>query len=315
MDDWLSVRVDAVSPLAQGIAQFDLRPVQGGELPSYAPGAHIDIELPGKICRSYSLLGGRGATERYQIAVLREPASRGGSAWLHDEARPGTLLRVARPRNHFALDEGEHGNVLIAGGIGVTPLWAMAQRLDELGRDWQMHYRARRRSGAALLQGMARHVEAGRIALSFADEDSPRPDLHAIVRSASPGTHFYCCGPTAMIDAFQQACAGVPAQRVHLERFSADTEPAPGGFAVRLARSGRSLVVPPGSSILDVLRQAGIDVPAACEQGICGACETTVLQGIPDHRDLVLSPAERAANRSLMICCSGAASPELLLDL
>ncbi|MDM0025193.1 PDR/VanB family oxidoreductase [Variovorax saccharolyticus] len=296
---------------------FDLRCPRGGDLPAFQPGAHIDLHLPGALQRSYSLLNDCRERHRYVIAVKRERASRGGSAWLHEGARAGALIEVSAPANHFVLDEGAHHSIFVAGGIGITPLWAMIQRLEVIGNPWTLHYRASARVGAALVDELTRPRFLGRVHLSFADEaGAARLDIAQAVARAPHGAHFYCCGPVGMLEAFESACAGISPDRVHLEYFAAKEAPATaGGFTVHLARTGRSVRVPPGKTILESLAGSGLSLPSSCQQGVCGICETRVLSGQPDHRDIVLSESEKAAGRTLMICCSGSKGPDLTLDI
>ena len=310
----VSLRIHAIAYGADDVLLFDLRAPARGGLAPFDAGAHIDLRLPRGITRSYSLLNDPAERHRYVIGVKREPESRGGSAWLHGDARVGALIEVDGPSNHFALDESAPHAVFIAGGIGITPLWSMVQRLEHLGTPWTLHYRARSRRGAALLDELAGHAQ--RVHLSFGDEGAPSLDLPAIVAAAPEGAHFYCCGPVPMLEAFEAACAGLDPARVHLEYFAAKEAPATeGGFVVHLARSGRTIPIAAGCTILDALQASGVAVPSSCQQGVCGICETAVLAGVPDHRDLVLSEQERAAGRTMMICCSGATSAELTLDL
>lgn len=308
------LRIHAISYGADDVLLFDLRRPVPAALPAFDAGAHIDLLLPRGITRSYSLLNDPAEHHRYVIGVKREPDSRGGSAWLHAEARVGALLDVAGPRNSFALDESAPHSIFIAGGIGITPLWSMVQRLQRLGKPWTLHYRARRRAGAALLDELAAHGD--RVHLSFSEAGDPPLDLQQIVRDAPEGAHAYCCGPVSMLEAFETACDGLTPERVHLEYFAAKDAPATeGGFTVNLARSGRTIPILVGSTILETLQTHGVAVPSSCQQGVCGICETTVLSGVPDHRDLVLTDQERATGKTMMICCSGSKTAELTLDL
>ena len=225
-------------------------------------------------------------------------------------------MKVSAPRNNFALQEGAPHSVLIAGGIGITPLWSMVQRLERLQRPWSLHYRSRTRAATPFLAELERKHAHGCTHISLSEEGAPRLDLQAIVRQAPAGAHFYCCGPSEMLDAFRSACSEVDADRVHLEHFAAPEVTAPqAGLSVRLARTGGQVDVPPGVTILEALEAAGVPVTSSCREGICGACETAVIEGTPDHRDFVLSPAERDAGRTMMICCSRALTPSLTLDL
>jgi ferredoxin-NADP reductase len=313
------VKVHSITSAADGIHLFDLRPASG-ILPPFDAGAHVDLHLPNGIVRSYSLLNDPTERHRYVLGINRDRASRGGSSWLHDSLRVADRLTVAPPRNNFPLDETAAHSVLIAGGIGVTPLWCMVQRLEQIGRPWTLYYSARNRAGAALLaelEAVAARSVHGTLHLNFDQEPGGAMlELSSIVRDATDGSHFYCCGPIPMLEAFQQACEALPEERVHFEYFvpKEDMAIAHGGFTVVLARSNKRVLVAKDQTILDALRAEGVLVPSSCEQGICGACETAVLEGVPDHRDLVLSPKERASNKVMMICCSGAKSQTLVLD-
>lgn len=310
------LRIQSITYAAEAVLLFDLRSPVQAELPAFQPGAHVDVHVPGGLVRSYSLLNEPGERHRYVIGVKRDPRSRGGSAWLHESARAGGLIQVGTPRNNFALEEQAPHSILIAGGIGITPLWSMVQRLERLRQPWTLHYRSRSRASAALLPQLERAHAHGSVHASFSADGAPRLDLGRIVRAAPAGAHFYCCGPCNMLDAFRCACSGLEPERVHLEHFSAAHLPAAqGGFVVRLARSGRTIEVMPGATILESLEAGGVDVPYACREGLCGACETRVLAGTPDHRDQFLSADEKAAGRKMMVCCSGALTPELQLDL
>lgn len=311
----LSVRVHTIIDETETVRLFELRSVDGGDLPVFVAGAHIDIALGGDLVRQYSLLNAPHETHRYVIAVAREVASRGGSIYLHEQVEAGDLLGISLPRTHFALDETAPYSVLIAGGIGVTPIWCMAQRLSAIGHDWEMHYAARTRDGAALL-GAIEPVADGRLATYFNLDGDPLMDLPAIVAAAPEGTHFYCCGPAALLDAYKLACASLPPAQVHFEQFTAAGPVASeGGFTLELAKSRKTVEVAPGQTILDALKGAGFRAAYSCREGVCGACETTVLAGVPDHRDVVLTDEERAAGKTMMICCSGALSSRLVLDL
>jgi len=255
---------------------------------------------------------------RYVIAVGLDQASRGGSRFIHQSLHAGDTLKISAPRNNFPLAEGAPQSLLIAGGIGITPLWCMVQRLQELGAPWELIYCARTRQHAAFLDRLeeAGARPPGRVRLNFDGEPGGRMlDIGSVVAAALPDTHLYCCGPNPMLTAFEEATQSRAPATVHVEYFTAKTGPAQsGGFTVVLARSGRSVEVPAGKTILDALLDADIDVPYSCTEGVCGTCEIGVVEGIPDHRDLVLSKEERAANRSMMVCCSGSKSGKLVLD-
>ncbi len=309
----LRVRVKAVVWETDDIRLFDLQPTDGVALPPFTAGAHVDLCLPSGPVRSYSLVNAQSERHRYLIGVSRDRASRGGSAWLHDTLRCGDVLTVQPPRNNFSLDETAPFTVLVAGGIGVTPMMSMIKRLTALRASWHLHYGARTRRTAAFMEDLAAFSD--RVDMRFEDE-AGRLDVRAIVAGAPPGSHFYGCGPSGLMAAFATATADVPARRVHLEYFTA-REPAAteGGFVVELARSGRAVAVQAGQSILDALKAAGIVVAHSCEQGVCGTCEVGIVSGIADHRDTILTESERAEGKTMMICCSGAKSAKLVLDL
>jgi len=315
----LQLRVLSVSLEAEGIRSFDLRPVPPlRELPPFTAGAHIDLHLPNGLIRSYSLLNAPGETHRYLIAVNKDPNSRGGSSYLHGTLRVGDVVSAGMPRNNFPLDETAAHSILIAGGIGITPMWCMIQRLEQIGRRWTLHYAARTRRNAALLDAIGKLAGGdGKVELTFdAEPGGVMLDLAGIVARAPPDAHLYCCGPVPMLESFERAAAGRAPGTVHVEYFAAKDKPdTAGGFTVELARSGTTIFVPVGKTILDALIDEGVSVDYSCQEGICGMCEVRVLEGMPDHRDLVLSATEKAGNESMMICCSGARSPKLVLDL
>ena len=311
----MRLRVKTATWEAPNIVSYDLRSLEGGELPAFTAGAHIDLTLPNGLIRSYSLTNPQCERHRYVIAVQRDRASRGGSKWLHENLRAGDILAVNGPRNNFSLNEAAASSLLIAGGIGVTPILCMVERLAALQRDWQLVYCARKRSDTAFVETLSAYGE--RVRFNF-DEDpgGAMLDIAQAVRRAPPGAHFYCCGPLPMLAAFEVATAELARERVHVEYFSAKEPPAvQGGFKVVLAKTGREFVVPPGKTILDTLLDAGLDVAYSCMEGVCGTCETKVLEGTPEHRDLILTEQEQAAGKVMMICCSGSKSERLVLDL
>jgi tetrachlorobenzoquinone reductase len=316
--DLLTLRLSAIRYEADGISSFEFQQPHLGALPSFSPGAHVDVHLPNGLVRSYSLSNDCAETHRYVVTVARDVNSRGGSSYMHDALRVGQELGVSAPLNHFALDEGAADTVLVAGGVGVTPIWCMTQRLLKLGRSFKVFYAARSRKNAAFLaqfEALAR-VHAGRVHLHF-DDVSGLLDIGKIVSdNAGAGTHLYCCGPGPMLNAFEAACADVVPENVHIEYFKAkDTPVTAGGVELVLARSKKTVRVEPGKTVLDAVLEAGIDIPYSCMEGICGSCEVKVLDGVPDHRDSVLSEKQRASNSTMLVCCSGAKSSRLVLDL
>ncbi len=301
------------------IVTLDLAPADARPLPDFTAGAHIDIEPAPGLSRQYSLCAPRSAAGCYRIGVLRDPASRGGSVAVHGLA-VGQRVRISEPRNHFPLAPGPHQSLLLAGGIGVTPLLCMAEQLHRDGADFSLHYRARSPAHAAFLPLLREAAFADRVALHFDDGDPRRElDIDAVLAAAAPGAHVYVCGPGGFIAWVLDAAAraGWPETRLHREYFKAPGQPAATGrpFQIRLARSGRLLEVSPDRSIVDVLRRHGVAVPVSCESGVCGTCLTGVLQGLPDHRDVYLTDAEKARNDQILPCCSRSRSALLVLDL
>jgi len=318
-DGALRLRVQSASWEAEGVHTYELRDPEGRDLPPFTAGAHIDLHLPNAMVRSYSLVNPQDERQRYVIAVQKDRASRGGSTWVHDKLRVGEFVPVAGPRNNFPLAEDSAVTLFIAGGIGITPLWCMIQRLGALGRGFRLHYCVRRREEAAFRSPLAAmHGHAGaEILFNFDGEPGGKLlDIAGVVKAAAPAAHLYCCGPLPMLAAFEEATKDLPRERVHIEYFTPKEAPAAeGGFTVVLAKTGRSFVVAPGKTILETLQDAGLDPACSCLEGVCGTCETRVLEGTPDHRDVVLTEAERRASKTMMICCSGSKTDRLVLDL
>ncbi|PZF85642.1 PDR/VanB family oxidoreductase [Jiangella anatolica] len=302
----LPVRVRAMTIEAEDVLSVELEAL-GGALPAWEPGAHIDLVAPGAPVRQYSLCGDPAAS-RYRIAVLREDTSRGGSRHVHEALRPGDVLRVRGPHNHFALQPARDV-LFIAGGIGITPLLPMVRRAAADGIGWRLLYLGASRSRMPFLDELA--ALDGDVAV-VARDSGRRADLAREVADR-PDALVYACGPERML---AQLRSLVPEERLRCEYFTAPAvEYEPGGtFAVRLARTGVELEVPPDRSVLEVLREAGVDVLTDCEEGICGSCETRVVEGEVEHRDYVLTTQERAANDCMMVCVSRAACPLLVLD-
>ncbi|HVW44870.1 MAG TPA: PDR/VanB family oxidoreductase [Amycolatopsis sp.] len=308
----LELKVAKKDAIADAVAFLVLVDPAGVDLPEWEPGAHIDLELADGLVRQYSLCGDPSDRSRYEIAVLREPDGRGGSARVHDELDEGDIVVVRGPRNHFALVAAER-YLFIAGGIGITPILAMVRRAEASGRPWRLVYGGRSRSSMAFHEELvARH---GRRVCLWPQDEAGLIDLDAELGGLPGGTSVYCCGPEPLLGAVQQRC---PSGVLHLERFSAiaqDDAGASTSFEIELARTGRTLTVAEDRSVVDVLHGAGIDVPVSCQEGICGTCETGVLDGIPDHRDSVLTDEERACNDCMFVCVSRSRTPRLRLDL
>jgi ferredoxin-NADP reductase len=311
----VSVRVEAVRSEAAGIVSVELRAPDGADLPAFEAGAHIDLHLPNGTVRSYSLSNSPCERQRYVVGVLKDHNSRGASRYVHEQLQVGDTIPVAAPRNNFPLDLSAPHTVLIAGGIGITPIYCMFHHLRSLGRPVELLYCARSRGEAAFcdelvaLEGVCMHVD---------QEQGGAPDLRSYLANKPAGAHFYCCGPAAMLAAFEQLGEELGLPNLHIERFSAAGEVASAqdsAYTAFLARTQKSLSVPAGQSLLDALLDAGVEIDNSCRDGVCGSCETRVLEGTPDHRDSFLSKAEHAANKSMIVCVSGCKGQRLVLDL
>jgi len=310
----LRLRVDRRVTGAEGVVVLDLRDPAGADLPAWAPGAHIDLRLPGGLTRQYSLCGDPADRCVWRIGVLREPESRGGSAHVHAELHEGAEVDVRGPRNHFPLVPAPR-YLFIAGGIGITPILPMIDAAAAAGAQWELHYGGRSRRSMAFLESLER--DSGQLTLHPQDEVG-LIDLDTLLGSPQPDTAVYCCGPEPLLVAVEQRCADWPTGSLHLERFAPKDVGEPvltGAFEVELALSGRTLTVPPDRSILQVVEDSGLSVLSSCQEGTCGTCETTVLAGEVDHRDSLLTPDEQAANDTMFICVSRAACPRLVLEL
>ena len=304
---------------ADDIISVDLRPAPGVEFPAFEAGSHIDLHLPNGMVRSYSLSNHCQERHRYVVGVLKDRASRGGSKCVHEQLRVGMRITISAPRNNFPLHEDAGHTVLVAGGIGVTPILCMGRRLQQLGKSFEVLYFARSRQSAAMLA----EIEALGVPVHwhFDVEKGGPPDLKALLgsRGAVANTHFYACGPSVMLDNFVATCEALGHANAHIERFAAvevaASADAKQSYTVELKRSGKVIEITPDRSLLHTLLAHKIDVDHSCEEGICGACETRVLEGEPDHRDSVLSASEHASNKMMMVCVSGCKSQRLVLDL
>jgi vanillate O-demethylase ferredoxin subunit len=318
----LRVRVLRKCAEAEGISSFELGGADDEQLPPFEAGAHVDVHLPGGLVRQYSLFHPPGPAGRYQVAVLREAQSRGGSLAMHEQVHEGSTLSISAPRNNFPLAAGaDDGHLLLAGGIGITPLLAMAEALHARGERFTLHYAARSSARMAFAQRLGGAPFAADVRLHLDDGPAAqRLDLQAVLADPPPRRHLYVCGPQGFIEAVlgtARAC-GWPDDRLHCEYFGAAPVAVAAGdaaFEVQLAGSGRVVVVPVGTSITQALSEAGVFVPTSCEQGICGTCLTRVVDGTPLHRDQYLSPEEQAANDVCLPCCARASSARLVLDL
>ncbi len=305
---------------AENITGLDLVAPQSGPLPAFTAGAHVLLDLPGGLTRQYSLCNDPAERHRYRLAVLRAPDSRGGSAYVAESLRTGDEIEIQGPRNNFPLSAGQSDTLLIAGGIGITPLLSMMFELARQERPYRLVYCTRSPAHAAFRQELTAPPFAVHVDFVHDNGDPTRGvDLGRLLAGLAPGTQVYCCGPHGLMNAVRSAGTHLPAGALHFESFSASGEKPQNGetssFEIELARSGRVLTVPEGKSILNVLRADGFQADSLCEEGYCGTCVVPLLAGEADHRDTVLSDAERAQNRAIAICCSRAKSRRLMLDL
>ncbi len=311
----LTMRVQAMRYEARGIVSIELQDPEGATLPEYSPGAHIDLHLGNGLVRSYSLCGAPEVRDRYTVGVLQDRNSRGGSRYVHEQLRVGATLTVSAPRNNFELDESATHTVLVAGGIGVTPIVCMARRLAELGRSFTLLYCARTRAEAAFVESLSAYGDAVRF--HFDDEAGAPPDMKRCWRPGRadalvllrPRPDAQCIrsrvrGARLSERPYRALC------RRSIDRVGAGRRIRRAAVAHGLRRQGAV-----GKSLLDALLEAGLDVEHSCREGVCGSCETAVLEGCPDHRDSVLSNSERASNKTMMVCVSGCKGSRLVLDL
>ncbi len=314
------VQVAAKLVEAQDICTFELVHTGGGALPAFSAGSHIDVQLPGDVTRQYSLCNDPRDTHRYLIGVLRDPSSRGGSEAMHAQVQVGQTLTISAPKNHFAMAHDAQRSLLLAGGIGITPLLCMAERLAQTGAAFEMHYSTRSRARTAFASRIESSAFAPQVHFHF-DDGAPEQklDIAALLSTPQAGTHLYVCGPKGFMDAVLSTARtqAWPESQLHYEFFSAEvpTTDADAPFEVQLASSGRIVVVPKNKTVIQALCDAGVDVLTSCEQGVCGTCLTRVLSGTPDHRDQYLTPEEQAHNDQFLPCCSRAKSLRLVVDL
>lgn len=304
---------------AEGVVSLTLASATGLQLPVWQPGAHVEITLPSGLIRHYSLCGDPIDRHRYKVAVLREEQSRGGSQEVHDKVQVGTPLRIRGPRNHFELVPAD-SYLFIGGGIGITPLLPMVARAEAEGRPWRLAYGGRTAESMAFVEEVQSRA-GGKVEL-YPEDRVGRPDLAALLSERSDGSAVYCCGPEGLIHAVEEECRRLGiADALHVERFAAAGAVAEAvaevssSVEVHLAKTGATIRVPPARTLLDAIREVVAEVPSSCEEGICGTCETAVIEGVPDHRDDVLSAAEKASGGTMMICVSRSKTPRLVLDL
>lgn len=317
----ITARLHAIILEADGIATFEFRRAGGGELPPFTAGAHIDVHIAAGCVRQYSLCNDPRERHRYVVAVLREESGRGGSRAMHDTLRIGQDVALGAPRNFFPLAREARRHLLIAGGIGVTPMMAMAAELQSNQADYFLHYCTRSPERTAFRERVEALVEAGRAAIHFDGGDPSRGlDLAALLRQYEAGTHMYYCGPAGFMKAAGAAASHWPAGSVHAEHFSVPAQGATpasrapnSAFRIQLARSGLDLEVPADKTIVDVLREHDVFIETSCTQGYCGTCLTRYVAGEPEHRDTVLDDDDR--KEFVLVCCARARTSMLKLDL
>ena len=313
----IRARILSRESVAEDVIALSIARLDGGALPAWAPGAHIDVHVTDGLVRQYSLTG-PGRIEAYLIAVQREAQSKGGSINIHSSFKEGREITISEPRCHFTLIEGANRSVLFSGGIGLTPILSMAWRLYQLGRDFTWHLSARNGSRLPWANDLADLPFSNCIQLHLSEGSEPsRLDARAVMSELDPGTHIYICGPKAYMDSLISAAteAGCDDEYVHCEHFAAEIDVDGDPFTVALARSGKGISVGPGETILQALRREGIEIESSCQNGVCGTCVTRLLEGKADHRDLVLTAAEKAENSKIAVCCSRAQTPRLVLDI
>ncbi|MBO0864641.1 MAG: oxidoreductase [Mycobacterium sp.] len=306
--------------MADGVITLTLADPNGADLPEWAPGAHIDLLMTPSLVRQYSLCGDTANRAEWQVGVLLDPNSRGGSQFVHDKLHEGATVRVRGPRNHFPL-VGSPRYLFIAGGIGITPIMPMIAAAEAAGAEWRLLYGGRSRSAMAFVDELQRYGDRVTFCARDAQDGTNfRTNLGSILAEPSDNTLVYCCGPEGLLTAVEGACKTWPDETLHVERFSAKELEPPSAealetFEVECQRSGLTLTVPPDKTVYQVCEDAGVDVLGSCMEGVCGTCECDVLEGEPDHRDSVLNDAEKARNDVMMICVSRSRSERLVLDL
>jgi len=317
----LNVRIERKRYVADGICSFHLVSATGEPLPPFTAGSHVDVHLPGGLVRQYSLCGDPGDSGQYILGVLKDPASRGGSSAMHG-IEEGSEIQISAPRNHFPIEESAGPSILLAGGIGVTPLMAMAKALSSEKRTFELHYCTRTLAKTAFKEELLQGAISDRVHLHLDEGQHERFDAEAVLRRAfRPDAHIYICGPGGFIEAMISAArqSGYADSQVHREYFAAPKVQAAaqgdGAFQVQIKSTGAIHKISPAETVVQVLGRHGINIETSCEQGVCGTCVTRVLDGVPAHRDVYLTDQEHAENKLFTPCCSRSCSPMLVLDL
>jgi cytochrome P450/ferredoxin-NADP reductase len=313
---WLDVVITARDSAATDIVALELRSADGAPLPPYEAGAHVDVQVASGVIRQYSLTGDPADRSCYRLGVLLDPKSRGGSAGVHARFVAGAPVRIGRPRNHFPLQNAASHSILFAGGIGITPMLSMAYALKAAGASWEMHYCGRAADRLAFVEELSRF--GGKVHLHI--DSGPKDqllDINSVLLGPAPNRHLYVCGPNGFMDFVTNAAKaqGWSKSTVHLERFGAEVNTDGAPFTVVAQRSGKTFDVQPGETIAQKLAENGIEVQVSCQSGVCGTCLTRVVEGMPDHRDLVQTDLEKASNARITVCCSRSKTKTLVLDI
>jgi vanillate O-demethylase ferredoxin subunit len=302
------------------ISVFELVDADGKDLPAFTAGAHIDVHLPSGLMRQYSLCNPASETGRYQIGVLNELESRGGSKDMHENVREGDVLTISEPRNQFELCPVAEKSLLLAGGIGVTPLLCMAETLSDQKAEFEMHYCTRTKKSTAFMDRLNRSRYASRVFHHFDDGGEDQSfDMKAVLSKFDDTKHLYVCGPQGFMDAILNTARqiGWKEDNLHYEFFSAQdlSEDGDAAFDLELRKTGKIITVAKDQTVVEALEAIGIEIEVSCEQGLCGTCELRVVAGTPDHRDVYLTAEEQALNQTFMPCCSRSKTPKLIVDL
>lgn len=315
----IEVQVVSRKTEAHGICSYELARLDESPLPAFSAGSHIDVYLPDGLIRQYSLCNHPDERHRYLIGVLKDPASRGGSQHLHEQIKTGDRLHISEPRNLFPLVHEARRSLLFAGGIGITPILCMAERLAHSNADFEMHYCARSSDRAAFVERIRQSPFADRVFVHFDEQPQTLMNAAQVLANPQPDAHLYVCGPAGFMQHVLDSARtqGWAEDRLHREYFAAAAIDSShdGSFSVKVASSGQIIEIPADKTVVAVLESHGIDIPMSCEQGVCGTCLTNVLEGIPDHRDLFLTEEEQACNNQFTPCCSRSKSPLLVLDI
>lgn len=304
---------------AQGICSYELASVDNSPLPAFSAGAHIDVHLPGGLIRQYSLCNHPNERHRYQIGVLKDPASRGGSQSLHELINAGERLHISEPRNLFPLAQDAQRSLLFAGGIGITPILCMAEHLAHSNADFELHYCVRSSERAAFVERLRQSPFADKVFLHFDEQPETAMNTAQVLAHPHAGLHLYVCGPGGFMQHVLDTARSQhwAEEQLHREYFTGVTQDtsSDGSFCVKVASTGQLIDIPADKTVVQVLESHGIDIPMSCEQGVCGTCLTNVLEGVPDHRDMFLTEQEQACNNQFTPCCSRSKSPVLVLDI